>query len=106
MPIPDPIAALTAALFLALVANRLTEALIVPLYDRMKWDKFSLLYVAWVVSAVMVAFTGVNLFAAYIPTPIVGQILTAIVAGGGANFLADLFNDRLGKVTSSTPAAK
>jgi hypothetical protein len=88
-------------LFLALVANRLTEALIVPLYDRMKWNKFSLLYVAWVVSAVLVAFTGVNLFAAYIPSPAIGQILTAIVAGGGANFLADLFNDRLGKVTAA-----
>jgi hypothetical protein len=97
----DPVAALTAALFLAVVANRLVEALIVPLFDRFKWDRLGLLYVAWVVSALLVAFTGANLFAAYIPDPIVGQILTAIVAGGGANFLADLFNDRLGKVTAA-----
>jgi len=101
MPITDPVAELTAALFLALVANRLTEALIVPIFDRLKWDKFWLLYVAWVVSGLLVAFTGANLFAAYIPSPIIGQILTAIVAGGGANFLADLFNDRLGKVTAA-----
>ena len=96
MPTADPVAELTAALFLALVANRLTEALIVPIFDRLKLDKFWLLYIAWVVAAVLVAFTGANLFAAYIPTPILGQILTAIVAGGGANFLADLFNDRMG----------
>jgi hypothetical protein len=99
---PNPmLEALGAAFFLALVANRLTEALIVPLFDRLKWDKFWLLYIGWVMGALLVAFTGVNLFATYIPTPSVGQILTAIVAGGGANFLADLFNDRLGKVTAA-----
>lgn len=103
MPNPvDPAAALTAALFLALVANRLTEALIVPIFDRQKWDKFWLLYISWVVGGLLVAFTGANLFMQYIPNALVGQILTAIVAGGGANFLADLFNDRSGKVISQT----
>jgi len=97
----DSVATLTAALFLALVANRLVEALIVPIFERFKVDRFWLLYIAWVVGALLVAFTGANLFSTYIPDPLVGQILTAIVAGGGANFLADLFNDRLGKVTAA-----
>ncbi len=35
-------------------------------------------------------FTGVNLFASFIPNALIGQILTAIVAGGGSNLLHDL----------------
>lgn len=92
MPTVEPIAALTVALFLATVANRLTEALIVPIFDKLKWDKFWLMYVSWIVAGVVVALSGVNLFGAYIPNSVVGQILTALVAGGGANFIADLFN--------------
>lgn len=87
-----PLEALTVALFLAMVANRLTEALIVPIVEKLKIDRFWLLYVSWVVAGVMVAFSGVNLFIDYIPDPAMGKILTAIVAGGGANFIADLFN--------------
>jgi sterol desaturase/sphingolipid hydroxylase (fatty acid hydroxylase superfamily) len=92
----EALSALAIAFFLALVANRLIEALIVPIFDRQQWDKFWLLYIAWVIGGIVVAFSGVNLFATYIPAPAIGQILTAIVAGGGANFLADLFNDRQG----------
>jgi len=39
---------------------------------------------------VFVWLTGVNLFVAYIPNALVGKILTAVVAGGGANLLHDL----------------
>jgi uncharacterized membrane protein HdeD (DUF308 family) len=88
----EPIASLTIALFLATVANRLTEALIVPIFDKQKWDKFWLMYISWIVAGALVALAGVNLFGAYVPNPVVGQILTALVAGGGANFIADLFN--------------
>lgn len=90
----DSLTPLTIALFLAMVANRLVEALIVPLYERFKWDRWSLLYVAWLVAGLLVLLSGVNLFAAYLSSPIAGQILTAVVAGGGANFIADLFNNR------------
>ncbi len=85
---------LTVALFLAVVANRLVEALIVPIYDRQKWDRFTLLYVAWIVGVVLVFASGANLFSAYLPDPLLGQLLTAIVAGGGANFIADLFGSQ------------
>lgn len=88
----DPIDALMVAAFLALVANRLIEALVKPLYTRFEWDTFSLLYVSWVVGGFLVWLSGVNLFIAYPPdSPVAGQILTAIVAGGGANFIADIF---------------
>jgi hypothetical protein len=89
------LAALTVAVFLAVVANRLTEALIVPLFDKMAWDKFWLLYISWIIAGVVVAVSGVNLFGDYIPnSPLAGKVLTAIVAGGGGNFIADLFNSQ------------
>lgn len=84
--------ALVIALFLATVANRLVEGLVTPLFVRQGWDKFFLLYVSWAVGAALVLASGVNLFVAYIPSPAVGLILTALVAGGGANLLHDLFD--------------
>ena len=72
------------------LANRLVEMLIKPLFERFNLDRFWLMYVSWVVSGVLVYFTEVNLFAAYIPNAIVGLVLTAIVSGGGANMLHDL----------------
>jgi len=72
------------------LANRLVAALITPIFDKYGWDKFWLMFVSWAVSGVFVWLTGVNLFAPYIPSEIVGKILTAIVAGGGSNLLHDL----------------
>ena len=72
------------------LANRLVAMLVTPLFDKYGWDKFWLMYPAWILSGVLVWLTGVNLFAAYIPNVLVGQILTAIVAGGGSNLLHDL----------------
>jgi hypothetical protein len=72
------------------LANRLVAALVTPLFDKYGWDKFFLMYPAWVLAGVFVWFTGLNLFAPYIPNALIGQILTAIVAGGGGNLLHDL----------------
>ena len=72
------------------LANRLVDALVTPLFDKYGWDHFSLMYVAWIVSGVFVWLSGVNLFTAYIPNVLIGKILTAIVAGGGSNLLHDL----------------
>ena len=72
------------------LANRLVEMLVTPLFDKFGWDKFTLMYIAWVFSGVLVWLSGVNLFIDIIPSPLVGQILTAVVAGGGSNLLHDL----------------
>ena len=72
------------------LANRLVAALVTPLWDKYGWDKFWLMYPAWILAGVFVWFTGVNLFASFIPNQLIGQILTAIVAGGGSNLLHDL----------------
>ena len=72
------------------LANRLVEALITPIFDKYEIDKFWLLYVAWVLSGVLVFLANVNLFAGIIPNELIGKVLTAIVAGGGSNLLHDL----------------
>ena len=84
--------ALIAAIFLATVANRLVEGLITPIFDKFNVDKFWLMYIAWIVAGGLVWLSGANLFAEYITDPIAGQILTALVGGGGANLIHDLFD--------------
>lgn len=88
----SPAETLVIAVFLALVAERLVKALVAPIFDKFQLDKFWLMYIAWVIAGGLVWLSSVNLFGAYLPDPLVGQILTAIVAGGGANFLHDLFD--------------
>lgn len=85
---------LAIAAFLSVVANRLVEALIVPIFDKLNWDKFWLLYVAWAVAGAIVAVSGVNIFGAYIENALAGQLLTIVVAGGGSNLIADLFQPK------------
>ena len=72
------------------LANRLVAALITPIFDKYELDHFWLMFVAWIISGGFVWLTGVNLFAPYIPNALIGQILTAVVAGGGGNLLHDL----------------
>lgn len=84
------------------LANRLVAMLIDPLFDKFKWDKFWLMYPSWILSGVFVWLAGVNLFATFIPSQLVGQILTAVVAGGGANLLHDL-TDNKQDIDSSQP---
>jgi len=85
--------------FLAIVANRLVEAIFAPIFERVKAlapHKFWLMYVAWGVAGGLVWLSGVNVFETFIPVPIAGQVLTALVAGGGANFIHDLFDHLVG----------
>jgi hypothetical protein len=83
------------ALFLAIVNNRIIEAVAAPLKKKYPdLDTWWLIYVAWAVGGVLAWLSGVNLFADYLQAPLAGRILTAIVVGGGANLIADLFGDR------------
>jgi hypothetical protein len=85
-----PVEILIVVIGFMVLANRLVAALITPIFERYEWDKFILLYVAWVIAGVLVWLSGANLFETYMPSPLVGKILTAIVAGGGSNLLHDL----------------
>lgn len=84
---------LATAAFLAIVANKLIDGLVKPLWERAGLDRFYLLYVSWLVGGVLVWFSGVNLFKDTILSWQIGQILTAIVAGGGASFIHDIFDN-------------
>jgi hypothetical protein len=94
--------ALLIAGFMATVANRLVTGLVTPLFDKMKLDHFYLIYVAWAIGGILVWVTHVNIFEGMAPDPLTGQILTAIVAGGGANMLHDLFNNRAGPAKANS----
>lgn len=85
---------IAVALFLSLSANRIIEAFVAPLKKRYPdLDLWWLIYVTWVAGGVLSYAAGVNLFAAVVPTlnPTAGLVLTALVVGGGANLIADLF---------------
>jgi hypothetical protein len=85
------------------LANRLVAALVTPLFDKLNIDKFWLMYASWLISGVFVWLSGVNLFAALIPNALIGQILTAIVAGGGGNLLHDLADQKTSILIANVP---
>ena len=87
----DPVI-LGVVLGFAVLANRLVAMLVTPLFEKKAWDKFWLMYVAWAFAGGLVAASQVNLFSSYIPNQIIGLVLTAVVAGGGANLLHDVSN--------------
>jgi hypothetical protein len=84
--------------FLALVANRLTEAIVKPIKIKYpQLDLWWLIYPTWVLGGVLAWLAGVNLFANVLPDVLPGRILTAVVIGGGSNLIADLFGNRASK---------
>ena len=83
---------LAVVIALGILANRLVEGLITPIFDKFELDHFPLMYIAWGVSGLLVWLSGANLFTELIPNVLVGQILTALLSGGGANMFHDLFD--------------
>ena len=85
---------LVIALFLALAANRIIEGFVAPIKQKYpEIDFWWLIYVSWVLGGVLGWLSGINLFASYLPQELVGRILTAIVIGGGANLIKDIFKE-------------
>lgn len=76
---------------LATCAEALTEGLIAPIFSKYNLDTFWLQYLAWAAAGALVGLSGANLFGGVLP-PLVGVILTALIAGRGSNFLHDLFS--------------
>lgn len=87
-------AAEVLAVIVGLVAlvNRFVAGFITPLFEKYELDRFWLMYIAWVFAGVVVWLTGLNLFSEIIPDPLIGQIITAVIGGGGANILHDAIN--------------
>ena len=85
-----PVELLGVVIGFMVLANRLVAALITPIWDEFGLNKKWLMYIAWAFAGVLVGLAKVNLFEVFIPDPLIGKILTAIVAGGGSNLLHDL----------------
>lgn len=85
---------LEKALFVAMLGNRLVEALVTPIWKKFELDTFWLMPIAWAVCGILGALSGLNLFVDVFPNAGVGLVLTAVVIGCGANFLHDFFGGR------------
>ena len=86
--------AFITASFLSLAANRIIEAVVAPVKLKFpKLDLWWLMYMTWMLGGALAYVSGLNLFAAPLPglAPVVGQVLTALVVGGGSNLLHDVF---------------
>lgn len=89
---------ISSAVFLSLVANRVIEAVVRPIKEylasigkEINW--WWLIYVSWALGGTLAWLADLHLFANYLPGyPVVDQILTAIVVGGGANLINDIFD--------------
>ena len=81
---------LEIVIYLTIITERATDALITPIFDKFKLDKFYLKYIAWIIAGFLIYLSGANAFTEYFSNPIVGQVATAIIAGGGANILHDV----------------
>ena len=99
-------AVILVALFLAMIANRLMEFIVIPIFVKAKFDPWWQMPVSWVLGGCLSALCGVHLIApllallpgnAVMVPPLADLILTAIIVGGGANFIND--------VISSAPTA-
>jgi len=85
--------ALAVAAFLSVVNTTIVDYLLKPIKEKFpNLDTWWMVYVSLFTGAVLVWFSGVDLFTSYLPDPLVGRILTAIVAGGGSNLLYRVFN--------------
>lgn len=86
---------LITAFLLALITERITAALLAPV--KVRWpdlDLWWVIYPAWVIGGIIAYLASINLLAELVPTfdPQVGRILTAVIVGGGANLLHDIFD--------------
>ena len=87
--------ALASAVLLAVVVKAVLDYIAEPLRTKFpQLDLWWFNYVALVCGAVVAWFAELNLFASQVPNPILGRILTALVVGGGAKMLNDVFGSR------------
>jgi len=74
---------------LVLLVNRIVAGFFTPIFDELRLSKKWLMYVAWILAAYIIFVTKLNLFAAIIPDPVVGRLLSAVAIGGGSSILHD-----------------
>ena len=81
---------LGVAVMASFVIMKLIEAIVSPLWDRLGWDRFWLLYVGLAIGAGVGWFTGLNCFPVFAESPLLGRVLTTLVIGLGPSFIYDI----------------
>lgn len=100
---------LITASLLSLITERIVAALVAPIKQR--WPDLNLwwlLYPSWVLGGLIAYFANINLLAELVPNldPLLGRVLTAVIVGGGANLLHDLFaNMPTTRITATSASA-
>lgn len=86
--------ALAAAILIAVFGERLTEFFVVPLFDKLGWDKAYLLYIGAIPGFILSVAARVDLFAmlGVVLPYYLGVIATGLAIGGGANLVHDIFD--------------
>lgn len=82
------------ALFLAVTVKTILDYVAQPL--RRKYPDLDLWwfdYVALLCGGAVAWLVGIDLFDAFVPVPWLSRLLTALVVGGGAKLLNDVFGD-------------
>ena len=78
---------------LSVVLEKLIAAIIQPLFVRLKWDTWWLLYVSFLVGGLFGWATELNAFPTMFAVAWVGRVLTALACGAGPTFLFDLIDN-------------
>jgi hypothetical protein len=82
---------IAAAAFLAVMAERLVEYFIAPLFKRFApAQSWVLMYFVAVVGGVLSYLANINLLGGVFPSELVGVIASAVIVGGGSEFLHQL----------------
>lgn len=81
---------LGTAAMVAFVLMQVIEAIIKPAWDKAKWDRFYLFYVAIAIGSTVGWWTGLNAFPVFVEAPIVGRVLTVLGMGLGPSFIYNL----------------
>jgi hypothetical protein len=81
--------------FLSLATERIVAAIMAPI--KKKWpdvDYWWLIYPSWLLGSFLAYAAGINLLLTLVPNldPFFGRILTAVIVGGGANLIHDIFD--------------
>jgi hypothetical protein len=88
---PEALAVIAA---LAVVNNRIVEYVAAPLFQARGWPRKHLLYVALATGVALGLLLNVELFIPGLFVSVwVGRVITAILIGGGASLLHDVFSD-------------
>lgn len=94
---------LALLLGISTLANAIVAAIVKPIFDKYSLDSFWIMYISWVVAGVLVFLANVNIFAGVFESPLVGLIVTSVVAGRASNILHDLSDQKSSVFVANVP---